>query len=318
MTAPGRSCKTDASSPPTLFPIFAQTHTRMIKSMTGYGKASAEWSNKKIVVEVKSLNSKGLDASVKSSSLYREKELEIRGLLTEKVVRGKVDLVIYAESDADSTPTRVDEKLALKYYEQLRSLAESFGQKDVDYLGTVVRLPDVLSSEKPELEDAEWQVAGMVLHEALDALNASRNREGGHLEVDLRQRVDNIVQLQKEVEGQAGERLRSIKNRFSQALTELSSPDKLDQNRYEQELIYYMEKLDITEELVRLQNHCNYFLETLDEPPGQGKKLGFIGQEMGREINTLGSKANHAGIQRLVVQMKDELEKIKEQVLNIM
>lgn len=295
-----------------------QKHVRMIKSMTGYGKASAQFGAKKITAEIKALNSKGLDAMIKTSSLYREKEAELRGLLSEKVIRGKVDLVLFAESDEEKPQAEINIELARDYHRQLQELADATGTAPVDFISLIMRMPDILNSRRQELSEEEWKVAQVVVAEALKSFDAFRMQEGGHLESDLLLRIANIQSLQKEIEAQAGDRIELVKSRLKEALASIEDNSRVDQNRFEQELIYYLEKFDITEELVRLQNHCNYFKETLNETAGQGKKLGFISQEIGREINTLGSKANHAGIQRLVVQMKDELEKIKEQVLNIM
>lgn len=290
----------------------------MIKSMTGFGKASAQFGTKKITAEIKSLNSKGLDTMIKTSSLYREKEAEIRGLISEKVIRGKVDLALFAESDEEKPQAEINIDLARDYHRQLQELAKATSTTPVDFLSLIMRMPDILSSRRQELSNDEWEVARTVIADAVAAFDAFRMQEGGHLEADLLLRISNIQSLQEKIESQAGDRIELVKARLKDALDALDDNTRVDQNRFEQELIYYLEKFDITEELVRLQNHCNYFKETLNEPAGQGKKLGFISQEIGREINTLGSKANHAGIQRLVVQMKDELEKIKEQVLNIM
>lgn len=290
----------------------------MIKSMTGYGKASAPFGPKTITAEIKSLNSKGFDASLKTSSVYREKELEIRSAVSAGVKRGKVEVALYTESAGEEKRTVVNHALGKAYYEQLKNLADTIGSAPEDYLALVLRMPDVLTSERPELTEEEWTVAKTVLGEAVDALNAFREQEGAHLEKDLRKRIENIRSLREQVQSHAGERSDEVRKRLLEAMDQLPDREQIDENRFEQELIYYLEKLDITEELVRLDGHCKYFLETLDEEAGQGKKLGFIGQEIGREINTIGSKANHTEIQRLVVQMKDELEKIKEQVLNIL
>lgn len=290
----------------------------MIKSMTGYGKASAEFGSKKITAEIKSLNSKGLDASVKVSGIYREKELEIRGLVSEKLIRGKVDVALYTESADGEKNTDVNLALGRQYHAQLKSLAEAIGSEPADYLSLVVKMPDVFTSEKPELSEEEWLVAKGVLDEAMRAFEEFRTQEGSHLEQDLSQRITSITSLKDQVGEFAGERAAKVREKLSEALKQLSEREQPDPNRFEQELIYYLEKLDITEELVRLDGHMRYFLETMADDAGQGKKLGFIGQELGREINTIGSKANHAEIQHLVVQMKDELEKIKEQILNIM
>ncbi len=290
----------------------------MIKSMTGYGRSSAEFGSKKITAEIKSLNSKGLDASVKSSSLYREREAEIRSMVSEKLVRGKIDLAIFSESTEEEKRTEINVILGKQYYEQLKTLADAIGTEPADYFSLILRMPDIFNSEKPELTDEEWAVAQKVMSDAIHQLDEFRNQEGSYLEKDLRQRIDSIEQLQHKIAEHAGDRAVRVREKLAEALKQISDRELADENRFEQELIYYLEKLDITEELVRLKGHCSYFVETLNEAPGQGKKLGFICQEIGREINTIGSKANHTEIQRFVVEMKDELEKIKEQILNIM
>ncbi len=290
----------------------------MINSMTGYGRASADFGSKKIVAEIKSLNSKGLDASIKVASLYREKEAEIRSMISEKIVRGKVDLTLFYESAEEEKRTEINVSLGKQYYAQLKSLADAIGTEPADYFSLILRMPDIFSSEKAELTDEEWAVAQQVLADAIQQLEEFRNQEGSYLEKDLRQRIDTIEQLKNKIAERAGDRTIRVREKLAEALKQLSDHEMADENRYEQELIYYLEKLDITEELVRLQGHCVFFLEVLDGEPGQGKKLGFICQEIGREINTIGSKANHSEIQRYVVEMKDELEKIKEQILNIM
>lgn len=289
----------------------------MINSMTGYGRASADFGSKKIVAEIKSLNSKGLDASIKVASLYREKEAEIRSMISEKIVRGKVDLTLFYESAEEEKRTEINVSLGKQYYAQLKSLADAIGVEPADYLSLIVRMPDVFSSEKPELDDQEWQTALGVIAKAVTQLNDFRRQEGNHLKQDLNHRIATIELLKEKIVALANDRTRGVREKLSEALKQIEERD-FDENRYEQELIYYLEKLDITEELVRLQGHCVFFLEVLDGEPGQGKKLGFICQEIGREINTIGSKANHSEIQRYVVEMKDELEKIKEQILNIM
>lgn len=290
----------------------------MIKSMTGYGRSSAEFGSKKITAEIKSLNSKGLDASIKSSSLYREREAEIRSMVSEKLVRGKIDLAIFSESTEDEKRSEINVTLAKQYYDQLKTLADAIGTEPADYFSLILRMPDIFSAERPELTDEEWAVAQQVIADAIQQLDEFRNQEGNYLEKDLRQRIETIEQLKDKIAEHAGDRAIRVREKLAEALKQLSDREMADENRFEQELIYYLEKLDITEELVRLKGHCSYFTETLNEAPGQGKKLGFICQEIGREINTIGSKANHTEIQRFVVEMKDELEKIKEQILNIM
>lgn len=303
---------------PAAYSYFCRNFHVMIKSMTGYGKATAEFGSKKINCEIRTLNSKGLDAMVKTSSLYREKEHEIRAVVSEKLLRGKVEVALYIETAEGEKQTEINIPLAQQYHRQLKELAEAIDSDSEDYLALVLRMPDVMTSEKAELTDEEWKVAQQVLQEAITHLNGFREQEGKHLEKDLVQRVETINSLCKRIEALAGERAEKVREKLVEALKQLSEREQPDPNRFEQELIYYLEKLDITEELVRLKGHTTYFVETLAEDAGQGKKLGFIAQEIGREINTIGSKANHAEIQRLVVQMKDELEKIKEQNLNIL
>lgn len=290
----------------------------MIKSMTGYGKASAEVNQKKITVEIKSLNSKGLDASIKTSSLFREKEHEIRKTVGAGMVRGKVEVALFTESLMEEQRNVLNQELGRQYYQQLKSLAEAIDNPPADYLSIIARMPDMYAAEKQELTAEEWTVAQQVLSEAMENHDAFRTQEGEHLQADLTNRISAIEALKEQIAALAADRKAGVRAKLTEALAQIEERERADDNRFEQELIYYLEKLDITEELVRLKGHCNYFVETLAEEAGQGKKLGFIGQEIGREINTIGSKANHVEIQRLVVQMKDELEKIKEQILNIL
>ncbi len=286
--------------------------------MTGFGKCVGTVGTKKFSIEVKSLNSKQLDITMRMPGIYREKELELRGELSSKLDRGKVDVSIFFESNGEEAPTNVNKELALSYHKQLKDIAAVIGEEDSDMLPILLRMPDVLKAERQELDEEEWASIKALVFGAVDELVNYRTAEGKVLENDFRQRITTILSLLDEVAQHEGERMESIKERIQKSLKEVGSEEKIDQNRYEQELIYYLEKIDITEEKVRLKSNCDYFLETLDSEKAQGKKLGFIGQEIGREINTLGSKANHAHIQRIVVQMKDELEKIKEQVLNVL
>lgn len=286
--------------------------------MTGYGKASAEVNQKKITVEIKSLNSKGLDASIKTSSLFREKEHDIRKVIGAAMIRGKIEVALYTESLEEEQRNVLNQELGQKYYEQLSTLAQSIGNPPTDYLSIIVRMPDMYAAEKQELNEDEWAVAQQVLNEAIKNHDAFRLQEGEYLQTDLASRIATIEELKERVAALAADRAVGVRTKLTDALSQIVERERADDNRFEQELIYYLEKLDITEELVRLKGHCNYFIETIAEEAGQGKKLGFIGQEIGREINTIGSKANHVEIQRFVVQMKDELEKIKEQILNIL
>ncbi|MFA7447960.1 MAG: YicC/YloC family endoribonuclease [Weeksellaceae bacterium] len=286
----------------------------MIYSMTGYGKATAECSDKKITIEIRSLNSKTLDLNTRIPYLFKEKELEIRKILSEKLQRGKVDFSIHTEANGDTKSQSVNSEIIKAYIEEFKQITPD--ASDAELLSIVMRLPDVMAFTSHEIDEDEWETISKLIVEATDNLNEFRLTEGKVLEKDFIQRIQNIVDLLQQVEPFEKERLETIKERFVKNLEELNVD--YDQNRYEQEMIFYLERLDITEEKVRLKNHCDYFIETLESPESEGKKLGFICQEIGREINTLGSKSNNSGMQKIVVQMKDELEKIKEQMLNIL
>lgn len=286
--------------------------------MTGFGKASAQYADKKITVEIKSLNSKQFDLSMKMPSLYREKELIIRSMVAKILGRGKVDLSIYTESPEGDRNVTINHKLAQLYLDQIRDLAEKSGlQEPEGLLTSLLGFPEVLKTERPELSDDEWKVVQEAVKNAAAALNDFRISEGKRLEMDIVQRVKSIEKLTSDLEPHLEARIKEVRERILNNIAELIQKEQADQNRLEQEIVYYLEKLDITEEDIRLKSHCKYFLDTLNESEEAGKKLGFISQEMGREINTMGSKANYVPIQQLVVQMKDELEKIKEQLLNI-
>lgn len=290
----------------------------MLQSMTGFGKASAQYADKKITVEIKSLNSKQFDLSMKMPSLYREKELIIRSMVAKILGRGKVDLSIYTESPEGDRNVTINHKLAQLYLDQIRDLAEKSGlQEPEGLLTSLLGFPEVLKTERPELSHDEWKVVQEAVKNAAAALNDFRISEGKRLEMDIVQRVKSIEKLTSDLEPHLEARIKEVRERILNNIAELIQKEQADQNRLEQEIVYYLEKLDITEEDIRLKSHCKYFLDTLNESEEAGKKLGFISQEMGREINTMGSKANYVPIQQLVVQMKDELEKIKEQLLNI-
>ena len=294
----------------------------MILSMTGYGKASVNFGNKKICAEIRSLNSKQLDLSTRIAPLYREKEMEIRSLIATALERGKVDFNLWAEEDAAAAATPINGELLNAYYEQLRTIADTYHNpyliNEYTLTPALLRMPDVLSrTEKTELSDEEWAAARTAVCQAVDALVAFRRQEGAALEKKFNEKVDNIEALLHAIEPFEKDRVETIRQRILESLEKNIGVD-YDKNRFEQELIYYIEKLDINEEKQRLANHLNYFRETMREGHGQGKKLGFIAQEMGREINTTGSKSNQAEMQNIVVRMKDELEQIKEQVLNVM
>ncbi len=291
----------------------------MIQSMTGYGKATAEFEGKKINVEIKSLNSKALDLSARIAPIYREKEMEIRNLVAKAVERGKVDFSIWVEKDGGETATPINTAVLENYYKQIKEISQNTGiPMPEDWFGLLLKMPDVMTKvDIQELSEAEWEVAASVIEKALDQLVTFRKQEGAALEKKFCEKLDNIAGLLKSIEPYEQERIEKIRERITDALEKVVSVD-YDKNRLEQELIYYIEKLDINEEKQRLTNHLKYFRETMNEGHGQGKKLGFIAQEMGREINTTGSKSNQAEMQNIVVKMKDELEQIKEQVLNVM
>ena len=285
--------------------------------MTGYGKAMAAYKDKKIHVEVKSLNSKALDLSTRIAPVYREREMEIRQTVAKALVRGKVDVSIWIEKEAGSDAVPINGALVQNYYEQIRTIASQCGiPEPQDWWVSLLRLPDVTArTEMEELSDEEWNTVKGVVDEALNAITAFRIQEGAALERKFTEKIDNIAALLDSIEPYEKSRVEKIKGRIVEGLKAIPEAD-YDKNRLEQELIYYIEKLDISEEKQRLANHLKYFRETMAEPAGQGKKLGFIAQEMGREINTTGSKSNMAEMQNIVVKMKDELEQIKEQVLN--
>lgn len=286
----------------------------MIQSMTGFGKATLQLPTKKITVEVKSLNSKGLDLSVRMPSQYREMELGLRNQIALKLERGKVDFSIFIESTAEQTSTKVNIPIVKAYIEQLKAVYAKADETEL--MKMAVRMPDALKIEREEIDENDWVQIQTVIEESLANILNFRKDEGASLEKEFQLRIGNIRQYMNDALALDPERVQAIKDRLQTAISELKV--NVDENRFEQELIYYLEKLDITEEKVRLTNHLDYFLETINGTEANGRKLGFITQEMGREINTMGSKSNHAQMQKLVVMMKDELEKIKEQVLNVL
>ena len=285
----------------------------MIQSMTGYGKSVLQLPTKKITIEVKSLNSKNLDLNTRMPSYYREKELGIRKKLASNLVRGKVDFSIYVEMTGEETQTVINKTVVGSYIKELKELSEG---EEIQFLEIAMRLPDALQTVREEVDEAEWQEIDKGIDEAIEKIVQYRKDEAHSLEADFRERIENIKEFLQEIEKLDEERLAHVKDRLRKAIDELKVT--IDENRFEQELIYYLEKLDINEEKVRLANHLDYFLEELNNQKSDGKKLGFIVQEIGREINTTGSKSNYATMQQVVVQMKNELEKIKEQVLNIL
>lgn len=291
----------------------------MVLSMTGYGKSEATSGNKKYTVEVRSLNGKNCDISIKSSMLPKDKDLEFRQYITRKLVRGNIDVFMTSESVSGAEARVIDKELFLNYYRQITSITGGLvleGEQNAGLVSSILRLPDVVSVEKDELDENDLAAIEKALHEAVDGLIAFRTREGEVLHRDLGAKVENILSILCEAEKYEAERVPLIRQRILSRMEELAlSPDR---DRLEQEMIFYLEKLDVNEEKVRLRQHCRYFTDTMESEEYPGKKLGFIAQEMGREINTLGSKSNHAGMQKCVVRMKDELEKIKEQVLNVL
>lgn len=289
----------------------------MLQSMTGFGKATCEINNKKIVVEIKSLNSKQLDLSTRIANIYREKELEIRNLINVRLERGKVDLSLYIDNSGKESSAKINHNVLKSYIEQIKDIsAENEIELPKEWFSVVLRMPDVLKVEAEELDENEWIEILKTLELAVNQLNEFRRQEGDVLINIFTEKINRISSLLEQVEPFEAERIEKIKARLEENLIALSEKMDYDKNRLEQELIFYVEKLDVNEEKSRLKNHLDYFLETMNTEKTPGKKLGFIAQEIGREINTLGSKSNHSEMQKIVVEMKDELEQIKEQVLN--
>jgi uncharacterized protein (TIGR00255 family) len=286
----------------------------MIQSMTGFGKASLQLPTKKITVELKSLNSKGLDLNTRMPSVYREMELGLRNQIAQQLERGKIDFSLFIEVTGEETSSKVNAPIVKAYIAQMKEILPYADETEL--MKMAVRMPDALKTERDEIDENEWKQIQKVIDEALTNINNFRKDEGISLEKEFSLRIANIRQYLNDAITLDPERIQNIKDKLQTAIGEMQI--NVDENRFEQELIYYLEKLDVTEERVRLTNHLDYFLETIKGNEANGRKLGFITQEMGREINTLGSKANHAGMQKLVVMMKDELEKIKEQVLNVL
>jgi uncharacterized protein (TIGR00255 family) len=281
--------------------------------MTGYGKSVIQLPTKKISIEVKSLNSKNLDLNTRMPSMYREKELSIRKLIASKLVRGKVDFSLYMEITGEETSTQINKTVVKQYIKQLREVVDG---DETELLKMAIRLPDAVTTERDDMDEDEWKEISKEIDNSLEKIQQYRLDEGKSLEVDFKNRVQNISDLLDEVIAMDPDRIEGVRERLAKGISEIK--EKVDENRFEQELVYYIEKFDITEEKVRLTNHLDYFQKALKSDDSNGKKLGFISQEMGREINTIGSKSNHAPMQKLVVQMKDELEKIKEQLLNVL
>jgi uncharacterized protein (TIGR00255 family) len=282
--------------------------------MTGFGKASLQLPTKKITVEVKSLNSKGLDLNVRMPSIYREMELGLRNSISQKLERGKVDFSIYIEVTGEETSSKINVPIVKGYINQMKAVIPNADETEL--MKMAVRMPDALKTERDEIDENEWNEILKVVDEAMKNIASFRMDEGKSLENEFVTRIENIRKYMNQAVSMDTERIETVKNRLRTALEELEA--NVDENRFEQELIFYLEKYDITEERVRLENHLNYFIETIPGIEANGRKLGFITQEIGREINTMGSKSNHSEMQKLVVMMKDELEKIKEQVLNVL
>ncbi|MGY5849241.1 YicC/YloC family endoribonuclease [Salegentibacter sp. F14] len=285
----------------------------MIQSMTGFGKSVTQLPAKKITVEIKSLNSKNLDVNARIPSQYREKELQLRNTIAKSLIRGKIDFSLFVEITGEETSASVNPGVVRKYIEQLKLIVNG---DETELLKMAVRMPDSLSTVREEIDESEFKAIEGAVIEALEEINDFRNAEGKALEKDLKLRVENIGKLLEEIKKIDPERVEAVRERLKKGIADLR--ENVDENRFEQELVYYIEKFDITEEKVRLENHLDYFMESINSEDSNGRKLGFISQEMGREINTIGSKSNYAPMQQLVVQMKDELEKIKEQLLNVL
>lgn len=306
-----------------LYSVFRQRLFKsnvMVKSMTGFGKTTVEFRNKKIIIEIKSLNSKQLDLNLRIPNLYKEKEMEIRGLVKERLDRGKVDMVIYFDNAESEKDVVINRSVVAQYFNQMLEISEQLGV-DTDksaLLQTVMRFPDTLQVKAEELDEEEWDALHVGVEKALEEMNCFRIQEGAALIKDIIHRIELIQELSSQVPAFEKRRIEVIRQKLQEKINEWTDVKNIDQNRLEQEIIYYLEKLDITEEKVRLANHCKYFLETIEKEEAPGRKIGFIAQEIGREINTMGSKANDHDIQKLVVKMKDELEKIKEQSLNVL
>jgi uncharacterized protein (TIGR00255 family) len=291
----------------------------MIKSMTGYGKSIAETPQKKITIEIKSLNSKQLDLNFKIPWLYKEKELDIKSLISQKLDRGKIDLYIFCDNLDDEYISAINKSIVKNYYNQLKEISDELNLDLNEYiLSTIMRLPETLKTEKHELDEEEWNLVKRQLLEAINMLDLYRMEEGNALEKDIRNNLKRIASSLENIESFEEGRIKKVREKLLSILNENVNSENIDKNRFEQELIFYLEKFDINEEKIRLSKHCEYFLESLETPSPNGKILSFITQEIGREINTIGSKANDASIQKLVVMMKDDLEKIKEQTLNVL
>ncbi len=289
----------------------------MIKSMTGFGKAVEELNDKTITVEIRSLNSKQMDLNLRINGQPKDKELELRTEITRELERGKIDLSVYIEGKEENNTVSINKELAMVYHQQLKQLAQLLQENNADLMDQVLKMPDVIKNDRKELDEEEWGKVKAVIRKALEAIQQYRNDEGKSLETAFRNHIGVISAKLNQVEQLDKRRMENVRERIQKNLNEFIPSDKLDKNRFEQELIYYLERMDITEEKIRLKTHCDYFLSVMGEDAA-GRKLNFISQEIGREINTIGSKANDAALQKIVVEMKDELEKIKEQTMNVL
>lgn len=292
----------------------------MVKSMTGFGKTTVESGVKKIVVEIKSLNSKQLDLNLRIPNLFKEKEIEIRGMVKEYLDRGKVDMCVYFDNSETDKDVMINKGIIVQYFNQMMEIADNLGAEmdKGELLQTVMRFPDTMQYKSEELNEDQWSQLRAGIVNTLNEIDKFRIQEGKALMKDIAHRIELIRELSSQVPQFEGKRVEAVRQRLQEKINEWTDVKNMDQNRFEQEIIYYLEKLDITEEKVRLANHCKYFMETVEKEEAPGRKIGFIAQEIGREINTMGSKANDHDIQKLVVRMKDELEKIKEQSLNVL
>ncbi len=291
----------------------------MVQSMTGFGKSTCEYGNKKIVVEIKSLNSKQLDLSTRISGLYRDKDIEIRTELSQQLERGKIDFALYVDNSGKESVSQINQSVLMAYYEQIKQIANNTGiEVPANWFEVLLRLPDALKTDVVEMDENEWKEIKIGISQAIEQLKEFRIQEGKSLENVFVTKINRIAELLELVAQYEGERIDRIKAKLEENLQTISDKISYDKNRLEQELIFYIEKLDVNEEKVRLKTHLDYFIETMNHEKSPGKKLGFIAQEIGREVNTLGSKSNHSEMQKIVVLMKDELEQIKEQVLNVL
>jgi uncharacterized protein (TIGR00255 family) len=292
----------------------------MMVSMTGFGKTTCDIDGKSIAIEIKSLNSKQLDIYCRLPNKYKDKDIEIRNIVSSKLKRGKIDIIISLDNVDSATSSKINVALVKDYYDQLKEIDSKLGiqSDDTTLLSTIMRFPEVMKTDKEELEDKEWKIFTGKVEEALEMVDNFRNQEGAALEKDIMARIQLIEDLLVTIQPFENERMQKLREKINSSFNELIDKEKIDTNRFEQEMIYYLERLDITEEKVRLKNHCYFFRDVCKAEDQAGKKLGFIAQEIGREINTIGSKANHSEIQKIVVQMKDELEKIKEQLMNVL